>query len=191
MLDAYAGGRDIHAITHQAIYPGHPSEYYMKENLTMASDGERTVGKTMNFQVIFDASSYSLSVQCKRPEKWCAEVKAKWFATYPGSYEFIQAQKARTEDYAIDMFDRYMLLPKEEERGQDHVQKCRVNWPVQATGASIVKRGLLMLAETDNRLQIHDEYLLNGEYDIQPNDFARVHPEVWTPVDIKRGPVWK
>ena len=191
MLDAYREGRDIHAITHSAIFPGHEASYYEKENLTAHSDGERTVGKTMNFQVIFDASSYSLSVQCKRPEKWCAEIKAKWFATYPGSYEFIQSQKGRNESYCKDMFDRYMLLPKEEERGLDHVQKCRVNWPVQATGADIVKRSMLMLTETDNRLQIHDEFLINGKYDVQPNDFAKVHPDVWTPVDIKRGPIWK
>ena len=191
MLDAYREGRDIHALTHQAIFPGHDESYYLKENLTLASDSERTVGKTFNFQVIFDASTYSLSTQCKRPEVWCAGAKSKWFATYPGAYEFIQEQKQKTEPWCRDMFDRYMLLPDAEERGLDHVQKCRVNWPVQATGASIVKRGLLMLAETDNRLQIHDEYLLDGDYDIGKDDFARVHSEVWTPVDTKKGPVWK
>ena len=187
MIQAYKDNKDIHAITHSAVFPGHPWQYYINKD----NESERTVAKTANFSLIFDAQSYTLSKHTKLPVSWWDDAKAKWFATYPGARDYINERKSDDRDYAVTDFGRRMRLPNVFEYPEDHINKCRVNYPTQGTAADIVKRAMLQLGETDLRLQVHDEYLLNGRYDLERDTFAKIHPEIYTPMDVKHGRVWK
>ena len=187
MLQAYKDDKDIHAITHAEIFPGHAWEYYVNKE----DEAERTIAKTANFSLIFDAQSYTLAKHTKMPIPWWDEARARWFRTYPVAKSYIDEIKADDKDYAETDFGRRMFLPSIFQYPEEHIMKCKVNWPTQGTAADIVKRAMLQLGETDLRLQVHDEFLQDGRYGLDKNTFAHVHPEVYTPMDVKVGPVWK
>ncbi len=181
MLDAYRSGWDMHQ--------------------RMADEGKRprADGKTFNFAMVFGASNKMLVRKTGMTETDVIRMRAAWRGLFGGAATWMDNQQFRHNgEWVEDAFGRRMRLPEQRENVEynerafaAHVGKCAVNYPIQGTAASIVKRGMLMIAETgaDMRLQVHDEYLIDGPWE-PPRELASIHPELATPFETKSGSVW-
>lgn len=158
----------------------------------------RSGGKTFNFAMVFGASDYHLSRTLKVPIEKVKHFKAQWKATFREANRFMDRQMYEHGEWVETAFGRRCRLPEPQpdaeyspRRFEAHVQKCAVNYPVQGTAADIIKRAMLGLLKdsVDIRLQVHDELLVDGDYYF-PDWINRIHPELYTPFETKKGPVW-
>lgn len=190
MLQAYRDGIDVHALTQQALWPGSSLE----------DDPKRKVAKTFNFAMIYYGSTMTLSERTNMPYAVCDELRTRWLAQYNVAADWMDTQYNSHHEYVEDVFGRRMRIPwdKVGQKGESgkflsesHVRRLQVNYPPQASGASINKRGYLMCADwgMDTRLQIHDEFLWNGKVGV-PKELDDIHPEIYVPFEAKQGEYW-
>jgi DNA polymerase-1 len=156
----------------------------------------RSAGKTFNFARVFGAGDRQLSAKTGVPLSEVPRVRAVLAELFPESERWIRAQMTSHGDTVDTLYGRRMRLP--EAKGDEnprafaaHQAKCAVNYPVQGTAADIVKRAMLKVHESgvDLRLQVHDEYIVDGWWEPEPS-LADTCPEIRTPFETKRGPVW-
>ncbi len=196
MMAEYAKEKpDLHGmLANEAKTPHH--------NCSCARSGKdmtkpcREGGKTFGFARVFGAGDKQLSSKTGVPLAEIPRVRAVMDALFPESSAWIRSQMQSHGDTADTLYGRRMRLP--EPKGDEnprafasHVAKCAVNYPVQGTAADIVKRALLQVhaSGADLRLQIHDEYLVDGWWEPDPA-LEFTCPEIRTPFETKRGPVW-
>ena len=180
-------------------------EEYMKEkpdlhSITAKAGGvARDAGKTFNFAMVYGASNKMLARKTGVRIERIQGMRESWRELYPGAQRWIDGQYYRHNgEWVEDDFGRRMRLPEPVEGANvnlrafgAHVSKCAVNYPIQGTAATIVKRGMLDIYEEghDMRLQLHDEYLIDGKW--EPSEWlSRIHPELYTPFEVKRGLIW-
>lgn len=182
MMEAYKEGRDIHAITQLALWPGS----------NVKDEGKRLVAKTFNFAMIYNAGVRTLSIGTKLPEKTCSEFRKRWLSTYSGGHQYMREQMRRgsERDWVESGFGRRMRLPVE--YGMDsHIEKCSINYPIQGTAADVIKRAMLRIdKECDLRLQVHDELVVCGMYEF-PEVLSSIHPHIPTPFNQYNAEKWK
>ncbi len=181
MVDAYATGKDIHAITQQALWPGSDP---LNESI-------RTRAKSFNFAMIYFASVYTLSDTFNLPRDVCSGYRNSWLNRYHVAHEWMIAQIASNLPYAENMFGRRMKLPDPELTSEGHVGKCRINYPVQGTAAGVVSRAMILCEKLgyDFPVQLHDELLIDGDVD-PPEELAHIIPELYLPFKVQKSPVW-
>jgi len=190
MLQAYKDNQDIHAITQQGLWPGSDPK----------DSSKRGIAKTFNFAMVYYGTTITLAEKTGMPYQVCEDLRQKWLHTYPVVAAWMQEQFNSHHDYVTDIFGRRMmirwdLVGKKGKTGrvlsEAHVRRTQVNYPVQASAASINKRGFLMCNDwgMDTRLQIHDEFLWNGKVDV-PQELDDIHPEIHVPFEAKQGEYW-
>jgi len=160
---------------------------------------DRSAGKTFNFAMVYGASNKMLARRTGVAIERIQGMRESWRDLYPGAQRWIDNQyNCHNGEWVEDDFGRRMRLPEMLEGGKynpkafaAHVGKCAVNYPIQGTAATIVKKGMLMIDEQgwDMKLQLHDEYLIDGDWepDLQ---LAHIHPELHTPFELKKGVIW-
>lgn len=179
MMTAYREGRDIHAMTQLALWPGSDPK-----------DSERRlVAKTYNFAMLYDANTYTLARNTGLSESDCSEFRSRWFQYYKGGRNYIESRKRDQSPYAVSDFGRRMSLPDTSYSPQSHINKCKINYVIQGTAADIIKRAMVRLGDIDLRLQIHDELVVDGAFEF-PEFMAHIHPEIYTPIEQKQGSKW-
>lgn len=181
MMEAYRNGEDLHSITAQ------------RAGVT------RDAGKTGNFSMVYGANDKVISRRARIPIKKVPMLRGAFRSLYPEAQGWIDNQFFNHNgEWVEDDFGRRMRLPEMAEGAAynikafaGHVGKCAVNYPIQGTAATIVKKGMLMIDDEgwDMRLQLHDEYLIDGNWDPNP-DLAYIHPELHTPFELKKGISW-
>lgn len=189
--DRKGGKPDLHAATQQACHD---------LGLTYVT---RDNGKTFNFARVFQAGDKRLAKATGVPIKQIPVVKAAMASRYPES-ELWLAQQMKHHGRSVEgIYGRTMRLPEynPEVHGNKfgfemHVAKCAVNYPIQNGAAEIVKRGMLLMDSwgLDMRLQVHDEYLVDGDWlpdgKYVGHELANIHPELNTPFEVKSGLIW-
>lgn len=195
MLKAYREGLDIHGVTHQGMWPetfGDTASGVYAEN--------RRRAKTFNFAMIFDATTKTLAFKTHSKFDKVEQWQRDWLALYSQGAEWIQEQMDADVDVVYDIYGRAMRLPEYDvnEWGRDnsaHRNRCKVNYPIQGSGASIVKRQINYLWDHGYadayRLQVHDEHVLDGDVEFPVEAMRLTHPDVETPIDVKHGSKWK
>jgi DNA polymerase I-like protein with 3'-5' exonuclease and polymerase domains len=182
MLEEYAkADPDLHSITAKA--GGVP----------------RSAGKTFNFAMVYGASNKMLARRTGVRIERIQGMREAWAELYPEAKRWIDNKFFNHNgEWVESEFGRRMRLPEMSENAEynekafaAHIGKCAVNYPIQGTAADIVKRGMLLLDRlgADLRLQLHDEYLVDGDYDF-PEELVNIHPELRTPFEQKKGLVW-
>ena len=182
MLDEYRkADPDLHSIT------------------ARAGGVARSAGKTFNFAMVYGASDKMLARRTGVVLDRIRGMREAWRELYPGAQRWIDTQyNLHNGEWVEDDFGRRMRLPEMQEGVEynsrafaAHVGKCAVNYPIQGTAATIVKRGMLMIDREgwDMRLQLHDEYLIDGDWEPNPQ-LAYIHPELHTPFELKKGISW-
>lgn len=187
LINAYKEGRSIHEITFRSIFS------HLEFNKDIP---EYVLAKTFNFAMVFDAEDSTLAAQCGIKLQTAKQWKKTWFETYPGVYKWMLSQQDSGSDFEETDFGRKMRIPKE--RGKKHANTCRINYPVQGLGADMNKRSILKmwnmgyLNENNFRIQVHDEVVLDGDYqDSFPHkELEDIHPEFIVPWEVSKGKVW-
>ena len=97
------------------------------------------------------------------------------------------------------LFGRTLKMPtqfadnKSEQAMTRHIGNCAINFPIQGSASEIFKRiRIALLARIpieDYVLQVHDEQLHDGEYDIPKEELAHIAP-FYTPMEVKVSERW-
>ncbi|MCQ2289517.1 MAG: DNA polymerase I [Muribaculaceae bacterium] len=174
MLDAFAAGHDIHAITAARIY---------HKPLNEVTGDERRKAKTANFGILYGISAFGLSERLRIPRSEAKELIDSYFATFPSVRQYIDRSvaQAREKGYVTTLDGRRRMLPDIKSRNavvRAFSERNAVNAPIQGTAADIIKRAMIAI---DRRfeaeglrskmiLQVHDE--LN--FDVIPAELDQV-----------------
>ncbi len=174
MLDAFAAGHDIHAITAARIY---------HKALEDVTGDERRKAKTANFGILYGISAFGLSERLGIPRNESKALIDGYFATFPGVREYIDRSvaQAREKGYVTTLDGRRRMLPDINSRNavvRSFSERNAVNAPIQGTAADIIKRAMIAIARrfkdeairSKMILQVHDE--LN--FDVIPAELDRV-----------------
>ena len=183
MMDAYATGKDIHAITQEALWPGSD----------LGNENIRGRAKSFNFAMIYLAGVYTLSENFGLSIAHYARYRASWLGKYHVAHEWMlwQVEEGKRLGYRENMFGRRLKLPDPELTSEGHVGKCSINYPVQGTAAGVVSRGMIICDKLgyDFPVQLHDELLIDGDVD-PPDSLTHIIPELYLPFSVKKSPVW-
>lgn len=173
MLEAYRTGKDIHAITQQALWPGSDPK----------DEEARTRAKTFNFAMIYFATAETLAENTGLPVSVCTVYREQWLALYHVAHAWMvrQAESAMEKGYAETEYGRRMKLPDIAIYPESHIEKCAINYPVQGTAAEIIKRAMLVCdgEGLDIIAQVHDEILIDGDV-----EFPAAIPYLFSPMEI-------
>lgn len=185
MLEAYKNNEDLHEVTARGC------------------GVSRAIGKTFNFADAFGAHEKKLAKVTGLSIERVRGIKQAKDELYAGATRWkIRQMTQHNGEWVEDDWGRRMRLPElshatETKKGYNprafeaYVNRCAINYPVQGTAAGIVKKGMLMIDEAgiDMRLQVHDEYLVDGPWEPDPM-LAHIHPELYTPFELKQGIIW-
>lgn len=174
MIDAFAAGEDIHAITASKIY---------HEPLDKVSSDQRRKAKTANFGILYGISAFGLSQRLNIPRAEAKMLIDGYFETFPKVKEYIEQSvaQARENGYVTTLFGRRRMLPDINSRNavvRSFSERNAVNAPIQGTAADIIKIAMIAIHRRFEQegikskmiLQVHDE--LN--FDVLPDELNRV-----------------
>ena len=113
----------------------------------------------------------------------------RWLNLYKQGWQYMEDRMQDDSTYAVSDFGRRMSLPSIEFTPQTHIDKAKINYPIQGTAADIIKRAMLKVGG-DLRLQVHDELVFDGEVSLG-EELSRIHPEIFTPYNTYTGEKWK
>lgn len=164
LMYAFKHGHDIHAETASALF---------HIPLTEVSKHQRSIGKRINFSILYGLTAYGLSRDLDIPLKEAKEYIDTYFKQYPKVRLWMDEVIKKTEHhgYTETLFGRRRSVPGIHESNKnlrDLACRIAINTVGQGTAAEIMKMGMIAVNtalkkhQYDARvlLQIHDELLL-------------------------------
>ena len=174
LIDAFAHGHDVHAITASRIY---------HEPLESVTAEQRRKAKTANFGILYGISAFGLSSRLMISRSESKELIDGYFRSFPQVKEYIerQVELARKQGYVTTKLGRRRLLPDINSRNavvRGYSERNAVNAPIQGTAADVIKIAMVAIAKRFKEeglrskmiMQVHDE--LN--FDVVPSELRRV-----------------
>ncbi len=163
LIDAFVQGEDVHRRTAAEVF-GVP--------LAEVSADQRRQAKAVNFGIVYGISDFGLARDTGVSRQEAGEFIRRYFARYARVREYLDGlvEQARELGYVTTMFGRRRYLP--DIRSRNHQQRSfaertAMNTPIQGTAADLIKRAMVRIAGTDERLpegthlllQVHDELI--------------------------------
>ena len=174
MLDAFANGHDIHAITAARIY---------HKPLDQVTSDERRKAKTANFGILYGISAFGLAQRLNIPRDEAKMLIDGYYNTFPQVRQYIDSSiaHAREKGYVTTIYGRRRMLPDINSRNavvRGFSERNAINAPIQGTAADIIKLAMVRIyrrfqaegIQSRMILQVHDE--LN--FDVLPSELDRV-----------------
>ena len=174
MLDAFANGHDIHAITAARIY---------HKPLEQVTGDERRKAKTANFGILYGISAFGLAQRLNIPREEAKMLIDGYYTTFPQVRDYIDRSiaQAREKGYVTTLYGRRRMLPDINSRNavvRGFSERNAINAPIQGTAADVIKLAMVRIFKRFNDegirskmiLQVHDE--LN--FDVIPEELDRV-----------------
>lgn len=171
MIDAFATGKDIHAITAAKIFHKNGPEEVTAD--------ERRHAKTANFGILYGISAFGLASRLGIPRADAKELIDNYFKSFHTIKKYMSdsVEAARENLYAITRFGRKRRLPDINSKNpvvRGYAERNAINAPIQGTAADIIKRAMIdIYREMKERglkskmiMQVHDE--LN--FDVIPEE---------------------
>ena len=171
MTEAFATGKDIHAITAAKIYH--------KENPEDVTPEERRHAKTANFGILYGISAFGLASRLGIPRADAKTLIDNYFDNFHTMRKYMadSVESAREKGYAITSSGRKRRLPDINSKNpvvRGYAERNAVNAPIQGTAADIIKTAMIRIyAEMREKglrskmiMQVHDE--LN--FDVVPEE---------------------
>ncbi len=165
LLQAFAQDKDIHTQTAAKIFG-------IQEN--QITPPQRTIGKTINFSILYGLTSYGLSKSIEIPYSDAKKYIATYFEQYPGIVSWMEKtiEFTKTHGYIKTLHGRKRYIPGIHEKNKvlfELAKRIAINSPVQGTAAEIIKIGMIHLEnnliannlQAKILLQIHDELILS------------------------------
>lgn len=203
LLDAYRNNESVHLMTMHALFPGEPRYLCCGfDKCSCNGNNENPLyidSKTFNFAMIYFAIAQTLAKQTRRPVEVCQQLSERWLVKYRGGYRFMLDCVEHSVDHDwIETYEgRRIRLPDAALMGEDHKGKCDINYRVQGTAAWPIKVAMIQQDKDgiDMRIQVHDETVNDGDYDIEQTDLADfmgfpLLKHISTPIETKKGPIW-
>jgi DNA polymerase-1 len=174
MIEAFAGGADIHAATAAKIYG------VSDENVTADM---RRKAKTANFGIIYGISVFGLAERLAIPRVEAKALIDGYFKTYPRVHEFMDEciRSAREKGSVETLFHRRRYLPDIHSNNavvRGYAERNAINAPIQGSAADIIKVAMVRIynrfeaEQLKSRmiLQVHDELNFN----VYKDEFEKV-----------------
>ena len=165
LKQAFLHDKDIHTQTATNLFNVSPDE--------VTSD-QRTIGKTINFSILYGLTSFGLSKSLEIPYKDAQKYIATYFEQYPGIVAWMEStlEFTKTHGYVQTLFGRKRYIPGIYEKNKtlyELAKRIAINSAVQGTAAEIMKIGMIKLQKNLDTagvnakilLQIHDELILS------------------------------
>jgi len=172
LLDAFAGGEDIHRATAAEVFGIEPEQ---------VSHEERRRAKAINFGLIYGMSAFGLARQLGIGRNDAQTYVDLYFQRYPGVKAFMDKTRAAAHDsgFVETVYGRRLYLPEinvSNVQRRQYAERTAINAPMQGTAADIIKMAMI---ETDRWIQtcgcdikmvmqVHDELVFEaGETDLE------------------------
>ncbi len=165
MIEAFAGGQDIHAATAAKIY---------KIPIEEVTKDMRRKAKTANFGIIYGISVFGLAERLTIPRSEAKELIDGYFETYPDVKKYMDEsiEKARHNGYVETLFHRKRFLADINSRNavvRGYAERNAINAPIQGSAADIIKVAMVRIykrfqlenLQSKMILQVHDELNFN------------------------------
>jgi DNA polymerase-1 len=204
LIDAFNKNKDVHKTTASQIF---------SVNYDEVTKQQRTVGKTINFGIIYGMSSYGLSTGLNIPVEQAQQFIDTFYTTYPKIKKYYDQYfiDAKKDGFASTMLGRRRNTF--EYPGQKFISnsmhRVLLNYPIQGSAADLMKKAMI---DVDNKilrkrddifllLQIHDDLVFEindmpkDEFDSLLKEIHSVMCSVYplsVPIDveIKKGTRW-
>ena len=164
LLEAFAGGEDIHRATAAEVFGITPIE---------VGPDQRRAAKAINFGLIYGMSAFGLAKQINVDRTAAQSYMDRYFARYPDVARYMEEtrQIARDKGYVETVFGRRLWLPEIKSgvaARRQGAERAAINAPMQGTAADLIKRAMLAVQDwldeqrlaTKLLLQVHDELVL-------------------------------
>lgn len=166
LKDAFAHGKDIHAITASQMF-GVPLEQVDSEL--------RRRAKAINFGIVYGMSAHGLAVRQGISRTEAAQYIERYFQQYPGIKAYMDAAKAfaHTNGYVQTLYGRKCHVQEINSKNpnmRSFSERVAINAPLQGTAADVIKRAMISLhkrlkvegVQAKMLLQVHDELVLEA-----------------------------
>lgn len=160
LIDAFNNGDDIHALTASRLFT---------KNISEITKEERSIGKTINFSIVYGISSFGLSERMQIPRAEANDLIKKFYETYPGIERFYEDSKqlmfqnlfTKTFFGRIRKSSNLKNLPFSQKNA---VERELLNFIIQGSAADMVKLAMLridklLIKNLSLLLQVHDELI--------------------------------
>ena len=166
LKQAFAEGKDIHAITASEIF-GVPVE-------GMPSDVRRRA-KAINFGIVYGISAFGLANQLGISREEAGAYIRLYFERFPGIRAYMDATKklCREQGFVTTLFGRKCHYPRiatgsASERAFN--ERAAINAPIQGAAADIIRRAMIRMddalalagLQAQMLLQVHDELVFEA-----------------------------
>ncbi len=162
LIKDFNDGLDIHTATAARI---------LEKEIEDVTKKERSIGKTVNFAILFGQTPFGLSSLLKIDSKVALEYIQNYFEHYLGVEEYIRTleKEAYKKGYVQTMFGTTRMIGgirSKNIRMNKAAKREAVNMPIQGSEADIMKLGMVKLDELIAKefnndahilLQVHDE----------------------------------
>jgi len=165
LVQAFKLNKDIHTQTAAKIF---------NSEINQITSQQRTIGKTINFSILYGLTSYGLSKSLEIPYGDAKKYIATYFAQYPGIVTWMEKtlEFTKTHGYVQTLYGRKRYIPGIYEKNKmlfELAKRMAINSPVQGTAAEIIKIGMINLEknliahnlQAKILLQIHDELIIS------------------------------
>lgn len=164
LVRAFNEQLDVHSFTASKIF---------SVEMDQVTHEQRSIGKMINFSIIYGISSYGLSsrigISVYEAEKFINE----YFKTYPKVKEYMEAieKQAQEKKEVRTLFNRLRkikYIDASNQRLKQEAKRIAINSPVQGTAADIMKMAMINVQRRIDQkksdcmmiMQIHDEIVL-------------------------------
>ena len=168
LIEDFKNGLDIHASTAARI---------LDKQISEISKQERSMGKTVNFAILFGQTQFGLSKLLGIPRETAQKYIDEYFDNYKGVAEYVkEAEKeAKRKGFVQSIFGttRYIAgLTSKNFALRNAAMREAVNMPIQGSEADIMKLAMINIMKMIKEkykgkafilLQIHDELILEVE----------------------------
>ncbi|MCP8967422.1 DNA polymerase I [Ectobacillus ponti] len=202
LMEAFQRDMDVHTKTAMDVFG------VANEEVT---SNMRRQAKAVNFGIVYGISDYGLSQNLGITRKAAAEFIEKYFASFPGVKEYMDAiiQEAKQNGYVSTLLNRRRYIPEITSRNfnlRSFAERTAMNTPIQGSAADIIKKAMIVMFDRLHEeglrsrllLQVHDELI----FEVPQDEIARMEqlvPEVMEhavalsvplKVDYSYGPTW-
>ncbi|MFH1654591.1 MAG: DNA polymerase I [Pseudomonadota bacterium] len=183
LVQAFLDGLDVHSITAAGIFG---------IRVGQVTDDQRSVGKTINFSVLYGQTPFGLSKQLKIPPDEAKDYIDSYFKKYKDVKKLKDKviKEAKERQYVETMFGRRRYIPDINSQNQNLVQaaeRVAFNTLFQGSAADIMKmamidvhKGLPKISPKSHMImQVHDELVIESpERDVERvSDFVKERME--------------
>jgi DNA polymerase-1 len=202
LVEAFAGGEDVHALTAARLYGVPPEE---------VTAGMRRIGKMLNYGVIYGMTGYRLALEAGIDRKEATEFVRHHREQYPAVREYFERtlREAEEKGYVETPLGRRRYMPELHSRNRQRREAARraaENMPNQGMVAEIIKLAMIGVHSRLHKrgmrsrmlVQVHDELLLEVP-EVELSEVAElvvremegaVELSVPLEVEVKHGRSW-